>query len=107
MGESIDSTLFIPTSIKQTDNHGRHPVGALQPYFYFSGDAVTFQLPRESYVSLKLYSVLGKETAQLAGKKFASGKYTIAFTNQNLAKGMYLCRIMTDDFSETGKFIHP
>jgi hypothetical protein len=67
--------------------------------------AVAFELPDESFVSLKVYSILGKEIAELAGRNFSAGKHTVTLGNRNLAQGMYLYSFKTDKRSVSRKMI--
>jgi len=38
---------------------------------------ITFELRGETVVSLKVYSILGKEISDLAGRKFSAGKHMV------------------------------
>jgi hypothetical protein len=66
---------------------------------------ITFEIPRAAYVSLKVYSFLGEEIAELAGKEFAAGKHTVDFDAQNLSKGIYFYTLKADKYSASRKMI--
>ncbi|MBN1578714.1 MAG: hypothetical protein JW913_19275 [Chitinispirillaceae bacterium] len=93
MGEYIDRNMFIPPPpvrvIDAAVTSGRAAKG-LSATFVNHNTAVAFDLPEESFVSLKVYSIPGKEIAELAGRQFTSGRHTIAVGRGNLAKGMYV-----------------
>ena len=67
--------------------------------------SISFEVPKDSHVSLKIYSILGKEVAELAGEKFVQGKHIIEFDPENIGNGIYFYTMKTDDFSITRKMI--
>jgi hypothetical protein len=66
---------------------------------------ITFEIPRVTYVSLKVYSILGEEIAELAGKEYTAGKHSVEFDAQNLSKGIYFYTLKADKFSASRKMI--
>ncbi|MFC2138922.1 T9SS type A sorting domain-containing protein [Bacteroidota bacterium] len=66
---------------------------------------IAFVIPSATYVSLKIYSILGKEIAELAGKEYVAGRHTMEFGAQNLSKGMYFYTLRADRFSASRKMI--
>jgi lysophospholipase L1-like esterase len=112
MGESIDLKLF--TDSTQTGANllnGQKNIGYTLGKIYsnpINGNAmIPFELPREAFVSLKVFSMLGKEIAELAGRNFPSGRHTVEFESKNLIKGMYLFSIKADEFAASRKMILP
>ncbi|MBN2524483.1 MAG: T9SS type A sorting domain-containing protein [Bacteroidales bacterium] len=72
----------------------------------FSGiTSISFEIPNTTFVSLKVFDMQGKEVAELAGKEFNSGKYTVEINLEKLSVGSYIYTISTDQFSETRKMI--
>ncbi|MCF8381717.1 MAG: T9SS type A sorting domain-containing protein [Bacteroidales bacterium] len=66
---------------------------------------ISFEIPHESYISLKVYSIIGEDIAELAGKEYLSGKHTIEFNTGNLSQGNYIYRLEADQFSSTREMI--
>lgn len=66
---------------------------------------ISFEIPNNTFVSLKVYNMLGVEIAELAGKEFTSGKHTVEFEAKNLSKGIYFCTLKTDNYSLNQKMI--
>lgn len=66
---------------------------------------IAFEIPNEIYVSLKVFSILGEEIAELAGKEFSSGKHTVEFDTRNLSKGIYFYSIEAGTFTASRKMI--
>jgi hypothetical protein len=54
---------------------------------------IAFTIPDESYVELKVYDMLGKEIASLAGDVYLPGHYTKTFTASHLPSGIYIARL--------------
>lgn len=68
---------------------------------------ITYQLPKASSVSLKVYDTLGREVAVLVEARQQAGEYRVQFSAGALAlpSGVYLYRLQADGFSETKKMI--
>ena len=66
---------------------------------------VTIEIPRRAYVSLKAYTVGGKEIAELAGTEFAAGKHALAFPPGTLPAGVSVLRMQAGDFSATRRIV--
>jgi hypothetical protein len=54
---------------------------------------ISFELPKDGNVTLKVYDVLGKEAAVLENGYKRAGKYTVNFNASNLAAGIYLYQL--------------
>ena len=107
LGESIDLNLFtlsvrVTGPAEHADNAG--PGVRLSRV---NGTAmIAFALRREAFVSLKIYSLLGKEVSERAGRKFSSGRHTVSLENSDGAKGTYLYSFKADRFSACGIIIY-
>jgi len=64
---------------------------------------LAFDIPKEGFVSLKIYNTLGQEVAVLADGLMKAGEYQKVFKANNLPSGIYLYKLTTDNFSETRK----
>jgi hypothetical protein len=63
---------------------------------------IGYQLPVISWVSLKIYDILGKEVATLVNEEKPAGKYKVVFNGhsdggQNLSSGIYIYQISIRD----------
>lgn len=56
-------------------------------------------------VLLKIYNVIGKETATLVNEQLKPGSYQVEWDASNYPSGVYFYRLMTESFSETKKMI--
>ncbi len=66
---------------------------------------IKYDLPKETFVVLKVYDILGRELATLVNEKQNSGRYNIRFDASNLASGIYVYRIIAGDFVQVHKMI--
>lgn len=66
---------------------------------------INFTLPQASSVSLTVYNVIGQRVAVLANEVLQSGTHTYRFDASNLASGMYLYRLQTDNFMSVKKMV--
>ena len=110
LGESIDLDLFtVPTeaNLMQEKKNKDNVLGEIFSIPINGNTMITFTIPHESFVSLKAFSMLGKEIAELAGRAFSSGRHTIKFESKNLPKGIYLFSIKAGNFSASQKMILP
>jgi lysophospholipase L1-like esterase len=92
LGESIDLSLFaLPTVNLRNNTANTEPVESKLSVNNCKGRTlITFEIPYKTFVSLKVYSMQGKEEGELAGRDFSAGRHTVEFKNGNLAKGIYL-----------------
>jgi len=68
---------------------------------------ISYQLAANSFVTLKVYDVLGNEVAVLANEWQQAGSYSAQFTTsgKQLASGMYFYTLTAGKFVDTKKFI--
>ena len=64
---------------------------------------IRFKVPDKSFVSLKVYNVMGEELQQLAGKEYLAGEYSVKFDATQLASGIYFYTLKAKDFLQTKK----
>jgi hypothetical protein len=66
---------------------------------------ISYQLPAASYVTLKVYDVLGREVATLVDGVEEAGYKTATFGASNIAGGIYFYRLQAGTFTQTKKLI--
>jgi hypothetical protein len=66
---------------------------------------ISFDLPKQGFVSLKIYDVLGKEVAKLVNEHRNAGNHIIDFNASYLSSGVYYYRIEAGNFVETKKML--
>jgi len=69
------------------------------------GTVISYQLPAQSFVTLKVYDVLGREAATLVNKFEQPGYKSVYFNADNLASGVYYYRLQAGKFIATKKLV--
>lgn len=64
---------------------------------------IQFDIPNASFVTLKMYNVLGQEIATLVNEKREAGKYEVEFDGAKLTSGVYFYRLETTNISDPSK----
>jgi photosystem II stability/assembly factor-like uncharacterized protein len=67
--------------------------------------AVSYQLLANSFVTLKVFDVLGREVATLVDGPQRAGKHIVRWDASRFTSGVYFYRLATDTFVETKKMI--
>ncbi|MFA7359785.1 MAG: T9SS type A sorting domain-containing protein [Candidatus Kapaibacterium sp.] len=66
---------------------------------------ISFALPKQGFVTLKVYDVLGKEVATLVNEMKNQGSYSVDFNASNFSSGVYFYKIETNGFSDIKKMM--
>ncbi|MCG6960344.1 lamin tail domain-containing protein, partial [bacterium BMS3Abin03] len=66
---------------------------------------INYSVPGKSYISLKVYNLLGQEVATLFEGMQLAGNYTVTFNAEELASGVYLYQLRANDYISTKKLI--
>ncbi len=85
-----------PTSFSLSQNY---------PNPFNPSTVISYQLPLRSYVTLKIYDILGREVATLVNEVKNAGSYSITFNASNLATGIYFYRLQAGSFVQVRKMI--
>ncbi len=63
------------------------------PNPFNSSTVIEFNLPGASQIELKIYDLLGREVMTLVDTELQAGRYKKRFNADNLANGLYICRL--------------
>ncbi|MCI0449550.1 MAG: aryl-sulfate sulfotransferase [Chlorobi bacterium] len=66
---------------------------------------IKFGLPYSSFVSIKLYDILGREVATIVNTDFIAGFHTAQFNSSGFPSGVYFYTIIARDFKESKKMV--
>ena len=66
---------------------------------------ISYSIPQEGDVTLKIYDVLGNEVATLVSEEKPAGVYEVEFNAGNLSSGIYLYKLTAGNFIQTRKMI--
>jgi hypothetical protein len=68
---------------------------------------ISFDLPSKSFVSLKIFDLIGREVATLVSEELSAGSYAKQWNATRLPSGVYFYRLQARQTSggQTGSFI--
>jgi hypothetical protein len=66
---------------------------------------ISFSLPSKSFVSLKIFDVVGREVATLVSQELSAGNYKQQWNANGMPSGVYFYRLQSGSFTETKKLI--
>jgi probable HAF family extracellular repeat protein len=103
-----------PTDVEQTNSEV--PTGySLNQNFpnpFNPSTTISFSIPNEEFVTLKVFNSLGEEVAELVNETKSAGNYSVSFNAsshsgnvRNLTSGVYFYKISAGNFTETKKMI--
>ncbi|HSW54748.1 MAG TPA: T9SS type A sorting domain-containing protein [Ignavibacteriaceae bacterium] len=78
---SVEVTGPVPNTFVLNQNH---------PNPFNPSTIISFSLPVESEVNIKLFNLLGQEVTQITNANFNSGNHTIEFNAEGLSSGTYI-----------------
>ena len=66
---------------------------------------INFAIPKQRFVTIRLYDILGREVSRLVNEYMTAGEYTIDFNAGNLSSGIYFYRMEINGFSDIKKMM--
>ena len=96
-GVSDDSTYYLmPQVFTLLQNY---------PNPFNNTTRIEYKLPRKEYVSLRIYTVLGKEVAKLVEEFEEPGIHSVDFDGSLFPSGIYLYKLKTINWAQTKKVL--
>ena len=66
---------------------------------------INYSISKYSFITIKVYDVLGREVATLVNEYKPIGSYSVKFNAFNLVSGIYFYRMQVENFTKTKKLI--
>lgn len=66
---------------------------------------ISYYLPENSFVTLKVFDIVGNEVATLVNDELSAGKHEVEFNGEGLTTGIYFYQLRTEDFVQTKKIL--
>jgi hypothetical protein len=66
---------------------------------------ISFSIPSRSFVSLRIFDLIGRRVATLINEYQNAGTHFATFNATNLSSGIYFYRLQAGSFSETKKLV--
>lgn len=94
--DAIDELPGIPKEFALSQNY---------PNPFNPTTVINYQLPVNSFVTLKIYDILGREVMTLVNGRQSAGYYNATFKAMNLPSGIYFYRHQAGTYSNTRKLL--
>jgi len=66
---------------------------------------ISYQIPERSFVTVKVFDALGKEIETLVNEEKHIGNFEVEFDGTGLSSGIYFCRLLANNYTETIKML--
>jgi hypothetical protein len=66
---------------------------------------INYSIPKNSYVTLKIYDMLGREVSSLVNEYKEAGEYSYNFSGKEYSSGIYFYKLTAGDFTSTKKMM--
>jgi hypothetical protein len=91
-----DQTIYEPRLFTLDQNY---------PNPFNPSTMMSFSIPKQSFVSLKVFDLIGREVAVILSETLAAGNYSRQWNAQRLSSGIYFYRLQAGSFVETKKLV--
>jgi hypothetical protein len=92
----VEVDLELPTQLTLEQNY---------PNPFNPSTKIKYQIPDLSFISIKVYDVLGNEVSILVSEEKIVGRYEVEFNAITLPSGIYFYRLQAGSFVETKKMV--
>jgi hypothetical protein len=92
----VKNTLLSPVAFNLEQNY---------PNPFNPSTVISYSLPKNSFVSLKIYDIQGKEIKTLVNEYKTAGNYVTEWKPENMPSGIYMCILNTGNISLTKKML--
>jgi hypothetical protein len=91
-----EETSTVPTEFALYQNY---------PNPFNPSTVIKYEVPENSFVTLKIFDLLGKELVTLVNEEKSAGSYDVKFNASQFASGFYIYTINAGDFTSTKKLL--
>jgi Secretion system C-terminal sorting domain len=99
IGGGVDSPQFIANTPKE------YSLSQNYPNPYNPTTKINFALPKQGFVTLKIYDIVGREVQTLVSEVKQAGYYSVDFNGSSLSSGVYFYRIQSSDFVSVKRMV--
>jgi hypothetical protein len=82
-----------------------YAIGQNYPNPFNPTTRIKYQLPKNSFVTISIYDMLGREVAILVNEEQEAGYYEFSFDGSQLSSGTYIYKITAGDFTDSKKLL--
>jgi hypothetical protein len=101
----VPETNFRVNLEKQSDVISAYSLLQNYPNPFNPVTQISYTIPKDGFVVVKVFDVLGREVVTLINEEKPAGVYTVSFDASSLASGIYFYTITAGSFNQTRKMI--
>jgi hypothetical protein len=104
---NVGKSALNPTGINNTNSEipSEFSLSQNYPNPFNPSTNINFSIPKESFVTLKIYDMLGREKAALISLQMPPGNYTASWNAFDASSGIYFYTLSAGEYNETRKMI--
>ncbi|HEY9165762.1 MAG TPA: T9SS type A sorting domain-containing protein [Candidatus Kryptonia bacterium] len=102
---SVDQPLLAIREVPNKVVPSNYTLGQNYPNPFNPATQINYSVPQKSYVTLKIFNVLGQEVATVFSGVLTAGNYVATFDGSKLASGVYFYRLQAGSVSIAKKMI--
>ncbi|MGE5412323.1 MAG: T9SS type A sorting domain-containing protein, partial [Clostridiales bacterium] len=102
--DAVFSALTV-TSVEQETKEIQFALMQNYPNPFNPSTEIKYSLPKDGFVKMKVYDLLGNEVATLVNEEKAAGTYTVNFDGSKLSSGVYMYQLTVDKHISTKKML--
>lgn len=104
----------LPLSVMQNNNvnlPSEYELSQNYPNPFNASTTIQYRLPKQSYVTVTIYSILGKEIKTIVNQRQEAGEYRVSWNGTDehgldVNSGVYFVRLRADSYTETKKLLY-
>jgi len=107
VGQELTELAYseIITSVEESIITNEFSLSQNYPNPFNPSTTISFSIPQQTHVSLKVYDILGREVAELVNKEMSSGFYKVDFDASKFSSGIYFYTLQAEYISQTKKML--
>ena len=106
-GDLIDSHLIANSFLNEIDRPSlinEFNLYQNYPNPFNTSTNIIYTLPNPTFITLKVYDILGREISTLVNDFKRAGKHLAKFNGTDLSSGIYICQLKSDNYIASIKF---
>jgi hypothetical protein len=103
--QQISTSVTAVTNDKGNQIPAEYVLKQNYPNPFNPSTTIQFSLPKDDFVTLVVYNVLGQEVVTLINSPMSSGLHVVKFNGLNLTSGVYLYKLKAGNFTSVKKML--
>ncbi len=97
--------ITVPEGVKTNQTVKEYRLDQNYPNPFNPNTNISFELPKASHVTVKVFDLIGNEVLTLLDSRLESGTHEISWNAVNYSSGVYFYKLITDGYTATRKMM--